>query len=451
MSNNVIMPTLGLTMETGLIVRWLKQEGEQVEQGEELVEIESDKATNTIESDYSGTVLKIYYPEGAEVPCTKTIAVIGEKGESVPETAPDGEPPSEAVKTDPTGSDRAGTERTGPERTGRESPSTATGFKARAEAKRAEKIIATPRARRYATMHNIDLAAIGSGSGPKGRIQERDVVEFEKSGRAAAVDRREAAGAPVTAGRRAGEGADIGRAGTTVPIAPFASETAYEIPVSRMRRTIARRLSESKQSIPHYYLDVSINMEELLKARSAFNTRNPQNRVSLNSLLVKMVSIVVTKHPMVNATWADEKILVYRQVDMGVAVSTEEGLVAPVIRACETKNVQTIHRELQDLIQRARTKELKPEEYEQATFTVSNLGMFDIEQFSAIINPPGSAILALGKVMEQPVGVNGEIVLKPMMHATLSCDHRVIDGAKGAVFMQDLKNTMEIPFFEYFT
>jgi pyruvate dehydrogenase E2 component (dihydrolipoamide acetyltransferase) len=192
-------------------------------------------------------------------------------------------------------------------------------------------------------------------------------------------------------------------------------------------------------------------MEELLKARAIFNERNPDHRVSLNSLIVKMVSTVVKKHPVVNATWAEDKIIVYRQVDMGVAVSTDEGLVAPVIRACETKNVQAIHNELQDLITRARSKELKPEEFEQATFTVSNLGMYDIEQFSAIINPPGSAILALGKVMEKPVGMNGEIVLKPMMNVTLSCDHRVIDGAQGAVFMQDLKNTIEIPFIEYFT
>jgi pyruvate dehydrogenase E2 component (dihydrolipoamide acetyltransferase) len=424
MSNKIVMPTLGLTMESGLIVSWLKEEGDDVEKGEDLVEIESDKATSTIESEYSGVLLKIYYPEGSEVPCTKTIAVIGEEGEVVPEIPPDTEADSdskdveqgEAAEAEPRPEAPASAETGAVER-----PDTGGGFSERAERERARRIIASPRARHYARTRGIELERIGRGSGQRGRIQEKDVIEYENHGKSGAAE----------------------SAGMTAPSHGFTHENTYEIPVSRMRRTIARRLTESKRNIPQYTLELSVCMEGTFAERRRITQEEQYRKVSLNSLIVKTVADVVGRHSMVNATWAEDKIIVSRQVDMGVAVSTEEGLVAPVVRACESKDLWSIHEELQDLVERAQRKELKTEELEGASFTVSNLGMYEVERFSAIINPPGSVILAVGSISEKPVGADGTIRLRPMMQVTLTCDHRVVDGAVGAAFLQDLKHTFE--------
>jgi pyruvate dehydrogenase E2 component (dihydrolipoamide acetyltransferase) len=436
MSNNVLMPKLGLTMETGLILRWLKQEGEKVARGEGLFEVESDKSTVEVESEFSGVLLKRYYGEGVEVPCTRVIAVIGEAGEPVPDLMPADEGGAEPQRTEseqPAADDApAG----GPEQSGR--------------------ILASPRARRYAREHGVDLALIPGGSGHGGRIEEKDVRAAERSGvrpASSPLARKIAAREQVELAALAGSGPG-GRIVKEDVLAALdgaspAPGQAVTLPVSRMRSLIAERLSAAKRDIPHYTLNLSIDMTTFLETRRFYNQRHGDPLLSVNTLLVKGVSVALGRHPLLNASWGETVITLHPRIDIAVAVATESGLLTPVVRDCSAKSAGAIETELQGLIVRAREGKLLPEDYQNPTFTISNLGSYGIEHFTAIINPPAAAILAVGRIMEKPVGLDGGIVLRPLMSATLSCDHRLVDGAVGAAFLRELKDIIEKPFLGY--
>ncbi len=383
MGSYVRMPTLGLTMKSGLIIRWLKKEGDSVAQGDKLVEIESDKSTFEYESESSGILQKCYYEEGSEIGCQRVIAFIGSPGEKSPPQPPDeetggGHPVMEQGPAAIEGqlSHQPG----GMRRSGRQPVS--------------------PRARRYARENCIDLSGLPGGSGSGGRIEERDVIAYQRA-------------------------------------------KPELLKVSRMRAAISRRLSESKASAPHYYLSLSITMELVQEERARARERIRGKGPSLNAVLIKAASTSLERHPAVHSSWSGENILRHHRADIALAVATPNGLLTPVVHDCYGKSVEQIDAELQMLFDAAKRSDLKPQDYEGATFTISNLGPYDIESFTAIINPPASAILAVGKIMERPVVVEHTIVVKPMMSVTMSCDHRVIDGAEAAAFVKEFKGILE--------
>ncbi len=417
MAERVLMLALSPTMEKGAIVRWLKKEGDRVNSGDILCEVETDKATMEYESVQEGTLLKIVVPEGKEARVGELIAVLGQPGEDVQAVvgeapapkAAEAAPPAEAVSAP---------------------PPTAAEPAPPAEAP-AGHVRTSPLARRLADEHGLDLKTI-EGSGPGGRIVKRD-IELAVAAKAAAPGR--AAGREVPAAVRPG--------GTDVRLPGGGGDE--EIPVSQKRRIIAQRLAESMYSAPHFYLTVSVDMGRLLEARERLNARRA-DKVSLNAFLVKFAAEALKRHPMVNSSWAGETIRVHAAADIGLAVAQPDGLIAPVARDCGRKGIVEIDGELRTLIDKTKANRLTPEDYAGATFTISNLGSFGIEEFTAIINPPGSAILAVGEIRKQPVvGPGDSLVVRPLMRMTLSCDHRIVDGAVGAAFLKDLKDMMEDP------
>jgi pyruvate dehydrogenase E2 component (dihydrolipoamide acetyltransferase) len=438
-------------MESGVIVGWRKEKGDRVEKGDVLVEVESDKSTVEVESQYSGTLLKQYFDEGADIPCGDVIAVIGKEGDSYPER-----PPRLQVENIPSATSIAAVSQPG--ETSRQMETAKT---------QREKHIASPRARRYARERGIDLTMLPSGSGAGGRIEQRDVVSYEKLIKARSENKLSPvaqklaleSGIDVSSVKGSGPGGrilkeDVLRAidskRARKPEAEPISAESEEIPISRMRATIARRLSESKFTSPHYYEQLSVNMEQAIAARSKFNTENPERKVSWNSIFIKVVSIALGKHPHMNSSFRADSIILHRCHDIAVAVATENGLLTPVVRNCQLKPISEINYELVTLIEKAKCGALTPDEYENSTFTISNLGMYEIENFTAIINPPAAAILAIGKIAERPVVVEHEITIKPMLNLILSCDHRLIDGVVGAAFLKETKDTLETPLLSYF-
>jgi len=403
MAEKLLMLALSPTMETGVIAKWLKKEGDTVESGDLLCEVETDKATMDYESPASGTLLKIVLEEGSSAAVGDLIGVVGKPGEDIKALLAEPEEPAKPESPKP--------EKTQPapeKQPDAPSPET-TGEKGR--------VRSSPLARKLAEMNGIELETI-KGSGPEGRVVKAD-VEKAMAGQAAAPAAKAAAPAPVS--------------GDTV------------IPVSGKRKVIARRLSESKYSAPHYYLKVRVAMDTILDARAKLNAKASQ-KVSLNAYLIKFAAEALKRHPAVNASWAGDSIIRFGRVDIGLAVAQEDGLITPVVRDCANKGLLEIEKDLQDLIQKARSNALKPEEYSDATFTISSLGSFGIEEFTAIINPPGSAILAVGEIRKEPVvQPDDSIQVKQMMRLTLSCDHRVIDGAVGAAFLTDLRTLLEEP------
>ncbi len=443
MSETIQMPKLGLTMESGKIIKWYKNEGDSVVKGDVLLEVESDKSTVEIESEYEGVLLKQYFPEGDDVECGLLVAAVGRPGETPPGQ---GKVSEEEKTADPV------------ENSDAEEPTAMAAVSTRTDGR----VVASPRARRYAKENKIDLLQIKSGSGSNNRIEERDVKAFFNENKKAIsplaakiasqnnMDYSIISGSG-TAGRimkediyktlEAMRSSELNISGALKPVV---------VPVTKMRETIAKRLEASKRDIPHFYLRVSTIMEELLKARAMYNKTRSGEKISLNAILMKIISVVLEKHPYVNSSWQDDGIYLYPNIDIALAVATETGLITPIVRNCQRKGISDINIELSDLIERARKGALKPDEYSNPTFTISNLGMYGIEDFAAIINPPASAILAVGSIEEKPVGINGDICLKPVTGLTLSGDHRVIDGAVGAEFMQELKRVIEFPFMGYF-
>ncbi len=424
MAEKVLMIALSPTMEEGTIVRWNKKEGEKVDSGDLLCEVETDKATMEYESPSEGTLLKVIVPEGASAKVADTIAIMGEAGEDISALVEETAKPSEPAIETPTVETPAGTPAAvAGSQTGlsREAP---------AGLGRPRRIKASPLARKMADERGIDLRTV-RGSGPAGRIVKRDIESFQ----------------PVQPGAVSFALSDLPSPGE--PLVAMPAMVAERIPVTGKRKIIAQRLTESKLQAPHYYLKLSIAMDDVMAARVRLNARQSE-KISLNAFILKFVAEALKRNTMVNASWNGDHILKFGTVDIGLAVAVPDGLITPVVRDCGSKGILAIEKDLKVLIPRAQEGKLLPEEYKGATFTISNLGSFGIEDFTAIINPPGSAILALGMIQKQQVVVtlpSGEdtVQIKSMMKVSMSCDHRVVDGASGAAFLSDLKAMMENP------
>ncbi len=421
MAERVQMLALSPTMETGTIANWLIKEGDTFAIGDVLCEVETDKATMEYESVQEGTLLKIIIPNGGEAMVEQAIAIVGEAGENVDELvaeigAAQVASAASSVAATPSADNVTGVPQTTDTTTGStdvgsgKTPSSV----APATTNNGGRIKASPLARRIADDRGLTLGAI-AGTGPGGRIVKRDVVDA----------------APTPQG--------------VAPIAGANTLADQTIPVSNKRRVIAQRLGESKYSAPHFYLTTSIFTETLMGARKQLNS-TINYKVSVNAFLLKFAAEAIRRNPVINSSWQGDTIVQFGSIDIGLAVAQEDGLLTPIVRDCGSKGIVDIDRELSDLIERARSNKLAPEEFTGATFSISSLGTFGIEEFTAIINPPGSAILAIGQMQKVPVvDAHDQIVVRQQMKVTMSCDHRVIDGVKGAEFMTDFKGLMEDP------
>ena len=440
MATKVHMEALSPTMEEGQVVKWHKSEGDEVKQGELLADVETDKATMELVARGDGTLAKIMVKEGGTAPVGEVIAIIAGKGEDVSalvgkngakeapakEEAPSREkeapkkqaPPAEKPAEKPAAGGRVAAEMADEEE------------EAAAPAGERGRVKASPIARRLAQEAGVDLGSV-EGSGPGGRIVKADV---------------EAAATAAASAPAAGRAAPAGR-----PAAPAWSGTAEEgyedLKVSQMRKTIAKRLVESLAPVPHFFLTTQVDMDRVQQARAKVNAllEGTGDKVSVNDFVIKAVAAALRRHPEVNSSWQGDHVRRYRHVHVGVAVAVEDGLITPVVKHADLKGLAQIGREVKEMAGRAREKKLKPEEYTGATFSVSNLGMFGIHEFTAIINPPEAGILAVGRTEDIPVVMNGQIVIRPRMKVTMSCDHRVIDGATGAKFLQTLQGMLEEP------
>ena len=410
MAEIIRMPKLSDTMTEGVVAEWHKKVGDAVESGELLADIETDKATMEFESFQDGVLLYIGIEKGQTAPVDSILAILGDKGEDFQplidnDTAPAQE---EESTTEIASSPVVETPVPTPVESTPESTTT--------PMVNDSSIKASPLARKLANEKGIDLATV-NGTGDNGRIVKADIDSYK---------------APA---------ANSYKGGVTVPAG---QESYSEVPISQMRKTIARRLAESKFSSPHFYLSMEIDMENVMAARKAINAAQDV-RVSFNDFVVKATAIALKKHPLINSSWLENKIRYNEHVNIGVAVAVDEGLLVPVVRFADTKSLPQISTEVKELAGKARDKKLQPSEWEGNTFSISNLGMYGIESFTAIINPPDAAIMAIGGIIEKPVVKNGQIVPGHTMKVTLSCDHRVIDGALGSEFLNTFKSMLEQP------
>jgi len=415
MAKIIGLPKLSPTMEEGTLVAWTKKEGDEVDVDDLLAEVETDKATMEFRSFDRGVLLKILVPEGETLEPDVPVAIIGKAGEDISDllaqvaAAP---PRKEDASHPPRGSAASASPVATESLYGVSAPAPAP---VSASASGGGRVLSSPLVRRLARERSIDLGVV-QGSGPHGRIVKRDVESFAGGG----------VGAPVPTGER---------------LPPRV------VKASSMRRTIARRLTESKQTVPHYYLTIDVDIGPLADARTAMNAELEAigKKVSLNDLIIKAAAVALRRAPEVNASWMGKEIHYHQVVDISVAVAVEDGLMTPVVRDADRKGVAQIADEVRDLAARARDKKLQPEEMTNGTFSISNLGMFGIEEFTAVINPPEGAILAVGTIRNEPVVEDRELVPGRRMRFTMSCDHRVIDGATGARFMQAFKRIVESP------
>ncbi len=405
------MPKLSDTMEEGVIATWNVEEGDSVESGDVIAEVETDKATMEVEVFDAGTILKVLAEEGDSVPLGGLIAVIGEEGEDISDILEEAKSAggSKSDTSDKEADDSADKEE-------EESFDPVFGdLEDNGNGQAGDgRIKASPLARNMAKEEGIDLANV-KGSGPNGRIIKRDIESYEPS-------KKPAAAAP----------------------AATVSREDKEHRVSQMRKTIARRLSESKFSSPHFYETIDIDMSAVWDARKQLNEIS-ESKISFNDIVVKACATALRQHPEVNSSWHDDKIVEHGNVNVAVAVGIDEGLLTPVINNTDQKGLQQIAAESKELIDKAQNRDLQPEEMEGSTFTVSNLGMFGIEEFTAIINPPNACILAVGAIREVPVVEDGEVVPGKRMKVTLSSDHRIVDGVVAAKFLNTLKSMLENP------
>ena len=414
MAEIVRMPKLSDTMTEGVVAEWHKKVGEEISSGDLLAEIETDKATMEFESFNDGVLLHIGVEKGKSAPVNDILAIIGEKGEDVKkilEEEENNEPAKEEPKVEakpepkkeePKEEDSSKTAAPAPQKS-----STTKTVKSLSKPNEG-RIFASPLAKRLAEERNINLKYV-PGSGEGGRIVKRDIENYQGGGFSAGI------------------------------------ESYTDEPVSQMRKVIARRLGESKFTAPHFYLTISIDMDAAMEARKSINKMIAPAKVSFNDIVVKAAAKSLKKNPAANAGWHDDFIRYNDHVHIGVAVAVDEGLLVPVLEFADSKPLTQIGEEVKDFAGRAKAKKLQPDEMEGSTFTISNLGMFGIEEFTAIINPPNSCILAVGGISQVPVVKNGEIVPGNIMKVTLSCDHRVVDGAVGSGFLKDFKNYMENP------
>jgi pyruvate dehydrogenase E2 component (dihydrolipoamide acetyltransferase) len=439
MSTKVVMEALSPTMEEGRLVEWKKQEGDAVAVGDVLAEVETDKAVMELVARAGGTLLKQVIPAGTTVPVSDLVAVIGEPGEDVGDVgAPPKKPAPKATKTEEQATQPA-PDRNRPSSTPAAPPAEAvTEGNGQQPAPRPAaqapgpgapsggRVKASPLARRMAAERGIDLASV-SGSGPEGRVVARDLEGAVAGAPAAPVAAAPAARSPVPAAPRLPTGV------------PFA-----DVPLTQIRKTIARRLTQSIGPIPTFYLTTEVDMERAAEAREALLAAGGE-KVSFNDIIIKATAMALKRHPECNAWWQDDHIRYWNEVHVSMAVAIEDGLITPVIRHTDLKSLREIAAESRDLAGRARERKLKPEEYTGGTFSVSNLGMLDIDEFTAVINPPETGILAVGRMVQQPVVHDGAVAIRRRMRLTMSCDHRVIDGATGARFLQTLKGMLENP------
>jgi pyruvate dehydrogenase E2 component (dihydrolipoamide acetyltransferase) len=428
LAKNVVMPALGIAQETGTLLQWLKAEGEQVTKGEPLMEIETDKATVEVEAPASGILAHVTAQPGDEVPVGQTIALILSPGETAPETAtspamqtaapsPEAPPARAEILTSPVAARIAAEHnldlkmvKTGGGRVHKDDVLT---YLAKQQPTPANgRTLASPKARRLAREQNLDLAAI-KGSGPSGAVLAADVLTAAASVQIAAA----------------------------VPIALSEQQTA---PMSRMWQVMVQRLTESWRTVPHFYLEREVNATQLLAWWDSAKQRILEN-VTLTDLLVKLAAVALRKHPRVNAAWLDGNIVLNNDINIGLAVAVEEGLLVPVIHRADNLGLAALAERRQALVGRARSGKPLLDDLQGGTFTVSNLGMFGVDSFKAIVNPPQAAILAVGRIADRVVPINGQPAVQPMMTLTLSCDHRVVDGARGAQFMQTLVSFIETP------
>ena len=398
MAEVIRMPKMSDTMTEGVIHTWLKKEGDEIKPGDILAEVETDKATMELENYVKGTLLHIGVATGGTVPVDGVIAIVGQKGEDF----------SALLKADSN------------EKTVTPEPALKEGVKTeKAEEIKAKatdgRIKASPLAKKMAKEKGLELESI-EGSGDNGRIVRKDVENIEQ-----------------TMTKTAPSSHRIGD-----------SEHFEEVGLSQMRKAIARRLSESKNGAPHFYLTMSINMDKAMDARISMNELS-RVKISLNDIVVKAVANGLLRHPAVNSSWLGDRIRINHHVHIGIAVAIDDGLIVPVIRFANEKTISAISAEVKELADKARNKKLQPDEFEGNTFTISNLGMFGIDEFTAIINPPDSCILAVGAALEQVIAENGSMKTAHIMKVTMSCDHRAVDGATGAAFLATLKDLLENP------
>lgn len=426
----VKMPRLSDTMEEGTVASWLKQVGDKVEEGDILAEIETDKATMEFESFYTGTLLYIGIQEGESSPVDAVLAVIGPEGTDV-DAVLNAKPSS--GKKESTSSSEDKKDESSSEASKQDSESSSgksdSGSKAVNDGQR---IFVSPLAKKMAEDKGIDLANV-SGSGDKGRIVKKDIENFKPAAKSQPQEQAKASAQ------------ESGSPKAVAPLnLPVGEESSEEVKNSQMRKTIAKRLAESKFTAPHYYLTIEVNMGNAMASRKQINEM-PDTKVSFNDMVVKACAMALKKHPQVNTTWNGDTTKYNHHVHVGVAVAVDEGLVVPVLKFTEQMSLTQIGSSVKDLAGRARNKKLKPEEMEGSTFTVSNLGMFGIVEFTSIINQPNSAILSVGAIVEKPVVKNGEIVVGNTMKVTLACDHRTVDGATGSQFLLTLRTYLENP------
>jgi pyruvate dehydrogenase E2 component (dihydrolipoamide acetyltransferase) len=396
MASKVIMPKLSPTMEEGQIARWLKKEGDKVSAGEPLAEIDTDKATMEMQALSNGVLRKILINEGESAPLGQLIAVIAEPNEDIASILSE-TPAPEKKEAPPEPAPVVPAPASVPETVKTDSG----------------RLIVSPLAARMAADSGLDLRSI-QGSGPNGRIIKRDIE--------AALTQPKPKAGPSATGYR-------------------------DEPISEIRKTIAKRLVTSIGPVPHFFLTIDIEMDRAAEMRKNINALDPDLKISVNDIVIKVAAAALIQHPQVNASFQEKFIRYYEHADIGVAVAIEDGLITPIIRAADQKSLSQIAGEVRELAERARTKKLKPEEYTGASFSISNLGMFGIDEFTAVINPPEGAILAVGAMTPKPVVRDNEIVVRQMMRVTMSCDHRVIDGATGAKFLQTFKKILENPLY----
>lgn len=456
MANKILMPKLSPTMEEGQISSWVKEEGDAIEANETIAEVDTDKATMEMTSLEAGTLLKILVPAGENAKLGQSIGIIGDEGEDFADLLNEIESESSSngasskkkdeAKSDDKSEKEDEQESAKKDETSKSSPlnkeNEATGGKSydyqspaddekttnnqQRTTNKNRRMFVSPIAARMASENGLDLRSI-NGSGPNGRIIKRDIEKALESGVQSSESKVEQT---ISYGQTAEiQGASSYREETTSP----------------MRRTIAQRLGESIGPIPTFYLTIEVEMDETLKLRKQINESIAPEKISVNDIIVKVAATALTKHPFVNASYQDSKIRFYEDADIGVAVAIDEGLITPIVRGANKKGFQQIGKEVKELVEKARNKKLQPEDYQGATFSISNLGMMGIKEFTAIINPPEAAILAVGTATEMPVVRDGEITTRSIMHVTMSCDHRVVDGATGAKFLQTFKAMLENP------
>jgi pyruvate dehydrogenase E2 component (dihydrolipoamide acetyltransferase) len=461
---DILMPALSPTMEKGNLAKWLKKEGDKVKPGDLIAEIETDKATMEVEAADEGTLAKIVVPEGtADVPVNQLIAVLAGEGEDVAAAAASAGKAAPAPQTKPAAAPQTPLQSVSSTRASPASFETRPSAAPQDEAKRsprpeegatapvskgggvreANRIFSSPLARRLANQAGIDIGRI-QGSGPHGRVIARD-IEAAKSGKGLrAVPAAPPAAAPAVT---------MAAAPSDQKIRALFAPGSYEVvPHDGMRRTIAQRLLQSTQTVPHFYLTVECNIGRLLAAREEINAAAPKDKdgrpaykLSVNDFVIKALALALQRVPDANASWTEGGMLKHKHSDIGVAVALPGGLITPIVRQAETKSLSAISNEVKDLAARARARKLKPQEYEGGTSAVSNLGMYGIKDFTAVINPPHATILAVGAGEERAVAKGGKIAAAWMMSVTLSCDHRAVDGALGSELLAAFKALVENP------